>query len=182
MDFSNLVKLIADLLKDFDAEKPIHKQFKPGIGPFGEPQIVSIIAERLSEKGISSRSRRTPDLDIQSNWALEFKILRPFGDNGKEAENWTVNLLHPYPGNASLIGDALKLMKLPNYNQKGLFIIGFEHHPAKVSLDPIILSFELIMDGVMGIELEERIEEKRMGLVHPEHQVLRCVGWELAQI
>jgi hypothetical protein len=111
--------------------------------------------------------------------ALSFKIVRPFGDNGKEAENWTVNLLHPYSGNVSLIGDALKLIQLPNYQHKGLFVIGYEHDPPKISLDPIIASFELIAQQVMKIKLGERIEEKRRGLIHPEHQVVRCIGWEL---
>jgi hypothetical protein len=38
------------------------------------------------------RTKRTPDLLIPGAWALEFKLARPFGDNGKEAENWSVNL------------------------------------------------------------------------------------------
>jgi hypothetical protein len=180
MEFSQLIKIIADILKKYDAEKPIHKVFKPGIGPFGEPQIVSIISARLNQVGIPAKTRRTPDLDIQDDWAIEFKIVRPFGDNGKEAENWTVNLLHPYPGNVSLIGDAIKLLKLQYYNHKGLFIIGYEHNPAKISLDPIIASFELIAQNVMNIKLGDRIEEKRIDLVHPEHQVVRCIGWELS--
>jgi len=179
MDFSNIVRKIADILKEYDDQKPIHKAFKPGIGPFGEPQIVNVISESLSRNGIPAKTRRTPDLDIQSYWAIEFKIVRPFGDNGKEAENWTVNLLHPYPGNVSLIGDALKLLQLPNYSHKGLFIIGYEHNPARINLDPIISSFELIAKDVIKIKLGDRIEEKRLGLVHPEHQVLRCIGWEL---
>ncbi len=179
MEYSRLVQEIANILKDFDTEKPIHKEFKAGIGPFGEPQIVSIIATRLNQVGIPAKTRRTPDLDINGEWAIEFKIVRPFGDNGREAENWTVNLLHPYPGNTSLIGDALKLIQLPGYNHKGLFIIGYEHNPAKISLDPIIASFELIAQRVTKIKLGERREEKRSGLVHPEHQVVRCIGWEL---
>lgn len=179
MQYQDIVKIIADILKEFDDQKPTHKEFKPGIGPFGEPQIVSIIAQKLSEKGIQARTRRTPDLDIQGDWAIEFKIVRPFGDNGKEAENWTVNLLHPYAGNVSLIGDALKLLQLPNYSHKGLFIIGYEHDPAKISLDPIISAFELIIKSVINLKIGERIEEKRSGLVHPEHQIVRCIGWEL---
>lgn len=179
MNYSELVNTIADILKEIDNDRPIHKEFKPGIGPFGEPQIVSMIANHLIAKGNPARTRRTPDLEIQQDWAIEFKIVRPFGDNGKEAENWTVNLLHPYPGNVSLIGDALKLEQLLNYNHKGLFIIGYEHDPVKISLDPIIASFELIAREVMKINLSDRIEEKRVGLVHPEHQVVRCIGWEL---
>ena len=151
----------------------------PGIGPFGEPQIVSEVAKRLAAKGIKARTKRTPDLAVEDEWAVEFKIVRPFGDNGKEAENWSVNMLHPYAGNVSLIGDAIKLARLNEFWHKGLFIIGYEHAPAKISLDPLIQAFELISQQVMNINLGQRIEEKRLPLVHPEHQVLRCVGWEL---
>src|SRR5574338_489740 len=104
MEYSVIVKTIADILKTFDSSKPVHKSFQPGIGPFGEPQVVSIIARELSAMGLAAQTKRTPDLDIQHEWAIEFKIVRPFGDNGREAENWTVNLLHPYPGNVSLVG------------------------------------------------------------------------------
>jgi hypothetical protein len=181
MEYSDIVKTVADILKEFDSESPVHKSFRPGIGPFGEPQIVGIIARRLSAKGIVSETKRTPDLDIQHQWAVEFKIVRPFGDNGKEAENWSVNMIHPYSGNVSLIGDAIKLGSLGAYPKKGLFVIGFEHNPAKISLDPLVDSFEAIARQVMGIGLGERIEQKRERLVHPEHQVLRCVGWQVNQ-
>jgi hypothetical protein len=181
MEYSEIVKIIADILKEFDLEAPVHKAFRPGIGPFGEPQIVRVIADRLSNKGIAAITKRTPDLDIEHQWAIEFKIVRPFGDNGKEAENWSVNMLHPYAGNTSLIGDAMKLANLEAYPNKGLLIIGFEHNPPKIYLDPLLDSFEAIASQVMGIQLYGRIEEKRDGLVHSEHQVLRCVGWQLKQ-
>lgn len=88
-------------------------------------------------------------------------------------------MLHPYAGNMSLIGDAIKLANLEAYPNKGLFVIGFEHNPPKICLDPLLDSFEAIASRVMGIRLYTRIEEKRDGLVHSEHQVLRCVGWQL---
>jgi hypothetical protein len=116
---------------------------------------------------------------IHGEWAIEFKIVRPFGDNGREAENWSVNMLHPYEGNVSLIGDAIKLSKLGGYSHKGLFVIGFEHSPAKIDLDPLVASIEAIAKNVMGIGISRRIEERRDSLVHSEHQVLRCFGWEL---
>jgi hypothetical protein len=179
MEYLEIVKTIADILKEFDSEMPTHKAFRPGIGPFGEPQIVGMIAKRLSIKGISAQTKRTPDLDIQHQWAIEFKIVRPFGDNGKEAENWSVNMLHPYAGNVSLIGDAIKLSKLDTFPYKGLFVIGFEHNPARISLDPLLDSFESIAKQVMNVNLGERIEQKRKELVHSEHQVVRCIGWQL---
>jgi len=181
MEYTEIVKIIADLLKEFDLESPVHKTFRPGIGPFGEPQIVRMIADRLCKRGLVAATKRTPDLVIEQQWAIEFKIVRPFGDNGKEAENWSVNMLHPYAGNTSLIGDAIKLANLGAYPHKGLFLIGFEHNPYKICLDPLLDSFEVIASQVMRIRLHKRIEEKRDGLVHSEHQVLRCIGWQLKQ-
>ncbi len=179
MDISQLVFQIADFLKDFDSTKPVHKNFKSGIGPFGEPQIVKEIAKGLSLRGIKSQTHRMPDMSIEREWAVEFKITRPFGDNGKEAENWSVNLLHPYEGNVSLLGDCCKLRLLTNYSKKAVIVIGYEHDPAKIPLDPLVNSFEIIASQVMSIHLSNRIEQKRRGLVHPEHQVVRVIGWEI---
>lgn len=179
MDYVEVVKIIADILKEFDTERPVHKSFQPGIGPFGEPQIVKEISKRLVAKSFPSKTKRKPDLEIGREWAIEFKIVRPFGDNGQEAENWSVNMLHPYPGNVSLISDAYKLSEINGYSRKGLFVIGYEHNPAKITLDPLFYSFELIMRNVTNIRLSQRIEEKRVNLVHPVHQVVRCIGWEI---
>lgn len=181
MEYSEVIKVIADLLKRYDEESPIHKEFSPGIGPFGEPQIVKVISIKLASMGFHSVTKRTPDLVFNDEWAIEFKIVRPYGDNGKEAENWSVNLLHPYPGNVSLIGDAIKLQALIPNLRKGLCVLGFEHDPAKICLEPLICAFELIVKEVNHICLGERIEEVRKGLVHPEHQVLRCIGWEIIE-
>jgi len=179
MDINQLVCQIADFLKEFDSTKPVHKTFKPGIGPFGEPQIVKEIAKGLSSKGINSRTQRTPDMSINDEWAIEFKIARPFGDNGREAEDWSVNLLHPYEGNVSLLGDCCKLKSLSNYSKKAVIVIGYEHDPAKIPLDPLIKSFEIIASQIMNIHLSNRIEQIRKELVHPEHQVVRVIGWEV---
>lgn len=58
-------------------------------------------------------------------------------------------------------------------------MIGYEDDSPKISLDLLISSFELIARRIMGIPLGERVEEKRDHLIHAEHQVLRCISWEL---
>ena len=179
MDLKQVVCQIADFLKEFDSTRPVHKGFQPGIGPFGEPQIVKEIARGLNSKGSISRTHRTPDMSINNEWAIEFKIVRPFGDNGRVAENWSVNLLHPYEGNVSLLGDCCKLSLLSNYSNKAVIVIGYEHAPAKISLEPLIKSFEIIASQVMNINLSNRIEQIRNRLVHPEHQVVLVIGWEV---
>ena len=170
---------MADTLKCFDAESPVHKTFQPGVGPFGEPQLIKEVALRLKSQGFPARTRKTPDLEIGKMWAIEFKIVRPFGDDGKDAESWSQNLLHPYEGNTSLLGDALKLMGRKDYQRSCLFAICYEHEPPKVNLEPLLSSFELIAGSVMQIPLGRRVEERRGELVHPTHQTLRCVAWEL---
>lgn len=179
MELTEIVKEIADVLKEFDSTKPKHKYFKPGIGPFGEPQLIKIISELLTSRNHPAQTKRVPDMIIENQWAIEFKIVRPFGDNGNEAENWSVNLLHPYEGNTSLIGDAFKLSDLTDYKKKAVFVIGYEHEVTKISLDPLIDSFELIAKDYLKLPLGKRIEERRNNLVHPVHQVLRCISWEV---
>ena len=111
--------------------------------------------------------------------AMEFKIVRPFGDNGKEAENWSVNLLHPYRGNVSSIGDAYKLLEYQGSAKRAVFVLAYEHGTARIPVEPLLRSFEVIAGSVCHLPLGKRVEETRTDLVHPVHQVLRCVAWEL---
>ena len=115
MELNALVKLISETLKEFDSTSPrqVNKTFKAGIGPFGEPQLVKELCERLKQKGYACRTARTPDLMFGTEeWAIEFKIVRPYGDNDKVAAHWSINLLYPYEGSTSTIGDAFKLKGL----------------------------------------------------------------------
>src|SRR5438067_12537524 len=114
------------------------KQFQPGVGPYGEPQLTKLIAQHLGERhgdrypGI--KTQRVPDVLVPKQWALEFKIVRPFGDNGIEAEHWSQNLLHPYSGNVSAISDAFKLMRHEGEETRGIIVIAYEHEPPKIDV------------------------------------------------
>ena len=182
MELRVLVGDIADALKAIDSARVPFKQFRPGVGPYGEPNLVKLLAATLNKTARYRdlvRVMRTPDLLIEGLWAIEFKIARPFGDNGKNAENWSVNLLHPYPGNASLLGDCLKLRAASRPERKAVIAIGYEHEPPQVSLEPLWDAFEAIAAAVLKIELGPRTVAKRDGLIHPVHQRLMIVGWEV---
>jgi hypothetical protein len=84
------------------------RTYRPGIGPLTEADVVKRALrylqgepQRSSYQHASPKqyphSRQQCDLVIPDEWAIEFKLLRPFGDNGKEAEHWSENVLHPYP-------------------------------------------------------------------------------------
>ena len=69
MELSEIVKDIANVLKQFYSEKPVHKAFKAGIGPFGEPQLVKIISEQLNDLGkYRTQTKRSPDLILNDEW------------------------------------------------------------------------------------------------------------------
>ncbi len=174
-----LVNEIANLLREFDAERPVHGRYQPGIGPFTETKLVREIASRLRNMGLPAETKQTPDMVIGDEWGIEFKIARPFGDNGKEAEHWSQNLTHPYKGNVSLIGDAFKLRELSSVARKCVFAIGFEHTTPQIPLEPLFAAFEMLSQSLLGIPLGNRIQAKRTGLVHPVHQTLSCVSWEV---
>jgi hypothetical protein len=182
MDLQVVMSDVAEALVAIDATGIPFRNFQPGVGPYGEPQLLKRIADYLNRLPIYKNlvhTKRIPDLYIPNEWAIEFKITRPFGDNGKEAENWSVNLLHPYPGNVSTIGDCLKLIKYTGPERRAVAVIGYEHKPARINLSPLIDSFETIARNVVRINLSPRIELSRDGLIHPVHQSLRIFAWEI---
>jgi hypothetical protein len=48
MDLEGLIPDIADALKIIDGSRVPFKTFQPGVGPYGEPQLVKIVAEHLN--------------------------------------------------------------------------------------------------------------------------------------
>jgi hypothetical protein len=182
MELQEVVFDIAMGLSALDTPGVRFREFQPGVGPVGEPQLVKEIAaylNTLTKYGGSVRTRRCPDLLIPNEWAIEVKITRPYGDNGKEAENWSVNLLHPYRGNTSSIGDCYKLLSLTTPERKAVLVVGYEHSPAKIDLTPLVKSFETIATCVAGLNLGRRVEKCCPGLIHPVHQTAKLFAWEV---
>jgi hypothetical protein len=182
MDLDTVIDDVLESIVSIDLSREPFKHFQPGVGPYGEPQLLKLIAKYLNHLPPYNNkvmTKRTPDLLIPSKWAMEFKIARPFGDNGKEAEDWSVNLLHPYAGNISTIGDCFKLLNLQSNERLAVVVIGYEHIPPKINLNTLIKAFEVIARYVSDIRLSPRIERRRDGLVHPVHQAVRIFAWEV---
>jgi hypothetical protein len=182
MELAEIINDVTSSLVAIDGSGVSFKSFKPGVGPYGKPQLLKLIANYLNGlpqyKG-GVLTKKSPDLLIPKEWAVEFKIARPYGDNGELAENWSVNLLHPYPGNISTIGDCYKLCGLKCPERLAVTVIGYEHNPPLTPLSPLIKSFEVIAKQVAGIELSERIETQHYGLIHPVHQQLKVFAWQV---
>lgn len=182
---NTLVQDFAEALRAIDSSGIAFKSFRPGVGPYGEPQVVRAAVAHLQELRPqhygTARTKRIPDVLIPGKWALEFKIVRPFGDNGAEAEHWSQNLLHPYPGNVSALADALKLMNSGLTERKGLLVFAYEHARPVIDTAVLVHAFELVGREVLRIRLGPRHESIVDGLVHPVHQRVRVFGWELQE-
>ena len=182
ISLEELLRDICDGIVRLDTSGENFRSFQPGAGPYGEPQLIRAIAAHLSTVSrYKNRPKvmRTPDLLVPGEWALEFKIARPFGDNGKEAENWSVNLLHPYCGNASALGDCLKLLKYAGKERRAVVTVWYEHSSPIVEYKPLIRSFEVIADQVLGLNLSNCVSLEYRSLIHPVHQTLRLFAWEV---
>jgi hypothetical protein len=67
MELSEVLTEIAEALSAFDAAGSRFREFQPGIGPFGEPQLVRQIAlhlNTLAKYEGSVQTKRCPDLLI----------------------------------------------------------------------------------------------------------------------
>ncbi|CAN5536006.1 hypothetical protein BH09PLA1_BH09PLA1_07770 [soil metagenome] len=145
---------------------------------------MKLIAKSLSsahgDRYHGIKTCRVPDVLIPSRWALEFKIVRPFGDNGFEAEHWSQNLMHPYAGNVSAIADALKLMRHEGDERRGIVVIAYEHVPPKIDTNLLVSAFELVSRELLRIPLGGRAVSVVENCVHPVHQRAIISGWEIA--
>jgi hypothetical protein len=126
-------------------------------------------------------------LVIPGEWAIEFKLLRPFNDNGRQAEHWSENIIHPYFGTVSSVGDVIKLLRSGFLERKAIVLMGYKHIPHVIDLEPILLTFELIIQHVVGgekfsIKLGPRTSAEFGPLIHPVHQQGIVIGWEVFAI
>src|SRR5215211_5674100 len=194
MSLSDIVSDFADAFKAVDDTHPQGssrtRTYKPGIGPLTEADAIDRALQYLKESTRSTyyvdaspkrypSSRQQCDLVIPDEWAIEFKLLRPFGDNGAEAEHWSENALHPYPGNVISIGDSIKLIESGFPERKAIVIFGYEHSSPLIDISIAIESFEAIAKQVVGIELGARRSAEFGPLIHPVHQQGNVFGWQV---
>jgi len=98
------------------------------------------------------------------------QVVRPFGDNGKEARELVTERPSPVPWNTSSIGDCLKLAASAGNERKAIVVFGYEHNPSSDFTDPCIDGFEMLARRLLGITLSPRIERRIDNLIHPVHK------------
>jgi hypothetical protein len=116
--------------------------------------------------------------DDESFWAIEVKLLRLMGDNGKPNDNMLMHVLSPYPQHRSALTDCAKLAASGFPGRKAIIIYGYEH--PDWPLAEAIRCFEVLARSQW--RLSSGHSAKAVSLVHPVHSSAEVFGWELLEV
>jgi hypothetical protein len=161
-----------------------------GIGPHTEDQTIRLVADELVmiEAAYAAQtfdvpypagSRQRCDWCLGSppswEWAIEVKMLRLFGDNGKLNDNMLMHVLSPYPAHRSALTDCAKLAASGLAGRKAILIFGYDYDGW--AMDPAIEAFETL--AAERVLIGDRCEAVYEHLIHPVHQRGRVFAWEV---
>ena len=157
VDLPRFVADFAACIKRIDARRPQASNartgaaYQPGIGPHSETLVVGLMVNELralaadeygatlhTNVSYAGGSRQKCDLCIGIkdpwDWALEIKMLRLMGDNGKPNDNMLMHILSPYPADRSALTDCRKLLSSGLGRKKAIIIYGFDYPGLEMDL------------------------------------------------
>lgn len=159
--------------------------YSPGIGPHTESATIELVLDEIRGSCPSGPeaatsvpypgSRQRCDVVVDGEWAIEAKLLRFMGDNGKRNDNMLSHILSPYPTDRSALTDCDKLASAGFLERRAIVIFGYDYDDCP--MDPAIEAFEVL--ATARHRLGTRAEAAFEGLVHPVHQRGRVFAWEL---
>jgi hypothetical protein len=162
------------------------KSYQPGIGPHPETRTLELVTSELARLKpepygrlalnvpYPAEPKKKCDL-VVDDWALEVKMLRLMGDNGKPNDNMLMHILSPYPSHRSALTDCSKLVTSGFPGNLAVLIYGFDY--PSWPMDPAITAFERLARE--EVVLGPRCESAFAGLIHPIHQEGRVFGWQV---
>ena len=166
------------------------REYRPGIGPHTEDRTLRLVVGELVMLDVAyvphsfdvpypGGARQRCDWCLGSprcwDWAIEGKMLRLFGDNGKLNDNMLMHILSPYPAHRSALTDCSKLVASGLPGRKAIVIFGYDYDGW--AMDPAIEAFETLASE--RVILSGRHEAAYDHLVHPVHQRGRVFAWEV---
>ena len=197
LEFQQFIEDIAISIKRVDARRPQAANartgvaYQPGIGPHSETQAVALLVGELQQQfggrysGMVQtnipypKGRQKCDLCIGTppswDWAIEIKMLRLMGDNGKPNDNMLMHILSPYPNDRSALTDCVKLVQSGLPGRMAIVIYGFDY--PSLPMDPAIEAFETLASR--WVCLGARCVSHYADLVHPIHVAGRVFGWDV---
>jgi hypothetical protein len=197
IELGRLVEDFAAAIQRADGRSPqavgsrTGRAYQPGIGPHTEGQTIRLVNDEIVtldqvyaahafDVPYPNASRQRCDWCLGSppswDWAIEAKMLRLFGDNGKLNDNMLMHILSPYPAHRSALTDCAKLAASGLAGRKAILIFGYDYRGW--AMDPAIEAFEAL--AAERVILGDRHEAAYDRLIHPVHQRGRVFAWEVA--
>jgi hypothetical protein len=160
--------------------------YQPGIGPHTEGETITLALEAAPAGSMPSLKRECPYpsigrsrcdvvVDDEDPWAIEIKMLRLMGDNGKPNDNMLMHILSPYPAHRSAVTDCTKLLASGFPHRKAVVIFGYDYDGWP--MDPAVDAFEALASRSATLRPTDAAGFDH--LVHPVHVRGRAFGWEL---
>jgi len=195
VELSVFVADFASALKTADSKRPqaanlrSGKTFRPGIGPHSEDAAIRLIVDELKQikptlyQGLHTgaaypHSKQKCDLALGDPplWAIEVKMARFSGDNGKPDDTSVKDIVSPYENDRSAVTDCKKLCVAGFPGRTAVLIYGFDDE--RRPLPPIIDAFEAL--ARTQVQLGSKHAARFEGLVHPVHASGTVFAWEVS--
>lgn len=198
MELAEVVADFASALKIADSRRPqainarSKKPFKPGIGPHSESATIELVCHELERAypakyqdrlatSIPYPGNRKQKCDLcfgkqpSWEWAVEVKMLRMLGDNGKANDNILMHILSPYPRHRSALTDCEKLAASGFTGRRAILIYAYE--AADWPVDPAVRAFVNL--AASRVKLGPEAYSTFTGLVHPVHSTGSVHAWQV---
>ena len=193
MELQQFTDLIAAGLERADALRPgpppsrTGTIYQAGVGAHSEDRMVELALAAVSDRlnGVtvetrvpyprSGRIKCDVRLSGDTDWAIEVKLLRRLGDNGKPNDNILMHILSPYKQDRSAVTDCVKLAQSGFAARQAVMIIGFEY--PEWPLEPAVKAFERIASDL--VSLRPCAPARFRGLVHPVQREGAVFAWEI---
>jgi hypothetical protein len=157
------------------------------LGPHAEVRAIELILGQMKaahpgrflggEPVRYPTGKQTCDMGLGSplEWAIEVKMARAYGDNGKPDDTWIKDLLSPYPDDHSALTDAHKLRDSAFSCRRAVLVYGFDYESKP--LETILAALETLLRGQLSVG--PRVQASFADLVHPVHQRGTVAAWEI---
>jgi hypothetical protein len=178
MELDAFVAAFAFGIQSADAEQPVAlnkrsgQPYLAGIGPHTEAETTT---QALS--AAVKRARCDVLLDGVPGWAIEIKMLRLMGDNGKPNDNMLMHILSPYAVHRSALTDCTKLLHSGFVERKAIVIFGYDY--VELPMEPAVDAFEALASRT--VSLSRGTVSAFDCAVHPVHQCGKVFGWEITE-